>query len=134
MKPEDDYDPYGPDVMQHALMSAGITPKKLAKSLKAELEAMDTKFFASDGIVVSQKDVVAWGVRQKARMDAHAILNHYPAKTVKIGNDGDKPFRIEEVGAAKEQLYSEISRLFAGSNEKSLVRKPKRRAGKASAK
>ena len=38
--------------------------------------------------------------------------------TTKIANDGDKPFQIEDVGAAKELLASRINSLAARAGEK----------------
>jgi hypothetical protein len=64
------------------LEAEGITPKYLAKKLKRELNAKETKFFQKDGEVVTEKNCVAWDVRQKARIDAHKLLGHYPAEKI----------------------------------------------------
>jgi len=67
--------------MDEILHERGITPSYLAKKLKAELNAKEVKVFndKDDGIVYS-KNLVAWNVRQKARMDAQKLLNLYPAE------------------------------------------------------
>jgi hypothetical protein len=49
----------------------------LGKKLLDELEAKDTKFFAFQGEVISDRDIVAWDVRQKARQDAHKLRGDY---------------------------------------------------------
>jgi len=63
-----------------ALDAEGITLKALAKQLKRELKAKETKFFQKDGKVVEKHNVIAWEVRQKARMDAHRLRGDYPAE------------------------------------------------------
>jgi len=63
-----------------ALQKHKITEDYLAKKLKAELNAKETKYFQFQGQVVEQRDVIAWDVRQRARMDAHKLLGHYPAE------------------------------------------------------
>ena len=60
----------------------GITDEYLAGKLKEELEAEETKFFADKGKVRDEKDVIAWGIRQKARMDAHKLKGDYPSEKV----------------------------------------------------
>ena len=72
----------GPDPMKKALKDKDITCDRLADLLDKELKAEETKFFADKGIVTDQKDVVAWGVRQKARQDAHKLRGDYPVEKV----------------------------------------------------
>ena len=67
-----------PDPMAKALEDKNITCDTLAEALVKELEAEETKFFADKGVVIDQKDVVAWGVRQRARQDAHKLRGDYP--------------------------------------------------------
>ena len=131
---DEPFDPYGPDIMKVALDAEGITPSKLAAYLNAELEAEETKFFQDEGKVTDWRNVIAWGVRQKARMDAQKLLGLYPAESLKIGNENGQPFQLEEVGATKELLYSQIARLVgAGKSSKKLDRKPRRKPGAESA-
>jgi hypothetical protein len=76
--------------MANVLHGKGITPLYLARKLKAELNAKEVKVFndKEDGIVYS-KALPAWNIRQKARMDAHKLMNHYPAeKHEHTGKDG----------------------------------------------
>ena len=72
-----------------ALDSQSITPIFLAKRLKKELNAKEVKAFKStvcgeDGEcgdeIIYSKPLVAWGIRQKARMDAHKLRGDYPAE------------------------------------------------------
>jgi len=72
-----------------ALESEGITLKRLSRQLKAELRAKETKFFQKDGIVVETRDVIAWDIRQKARIDAHKLRGDYPAEKREIMGDVD---------------------------------------------
>ena len=73
----------GPNPILKALKKKDITCDRLAELLDEELKAEETKFFADKGIVIDQKDVVAWGVRQKARQDAHKLRGDYPTEEVK---------------------------------------------------
>lgn len=66
--------------IQKAMQEAGITPQLLAQKLSKELDAHETKFFQKDGFVISTRKVIAWGVRQTARMDAQKLLGAYPAE------------------------------------------------------
>lgn len=59
-----------------------ITPDSLFEEVRAELEAMETKFFQKDGKVIDQKDVIAWTTRQTALEKALKLLNLYPAEKV----------------------------------------------------
>uniref|UniRef100_A0A6M3K7T2 Uncharacterized protein n=1 Tax=viral metagenome TaxID=1070528 RepID=A0A6M3K7T2_9ZZZZ len=77
----------GPDPLDVALAGEGITPERLARALREELEAEDERAFSdSEGVKYSKK-MPAWQVRQKARMDAHRLLSHYPAEKVDLGGD-----------------------------------------------
>lgn len=67
-----------------------ITDDYLIGKLKDELEAEETKFFQKDGMVVQQKDVIAWKIRQDARKDAHKLKGDYPAE--KHEHSGDVIF------------------------------------------
>lgn len=67
---------------KNALVRRGVdqeTPAYLADKLAEELEAHETKVFCDKGTPVYSKDMVAWGVRQKARMDAQKLFGLYPA-------------------------------------------------------
>ena len=68
--------------MEKPLAQAGVTSKYLAKKLKAELEAKETKFFQHEGEVTAKRNVIAWSVRQRARQDAHKLRGDYPAEKV----------------------------------------------------
>jgi hypothetical protein len=74
--------------MQEAMLEHGVDPDLLARQLKSELFADETKFFAHQGEVVTREDVIAWGVRQKAREDAQKLWNFYPAEKHEHTLDG----------------------------------------------
>lgn len=60
----------------------GIDLRALARCLKEELAATETRVFfnRNDGTIHYSAPLVAWGVRQRARMDAQELLKVYPAK------------------------------------------------------
>lgn len=76
--------------MMAAALAKGITPEFLIDRALKELGAMETKFFAHEGVVKDERDVVAWGVRQKARMDLQKALGLYPVeqKEILLNADG----------------------------------------------
>jgi len=59
---------------------AGLTEEYLIGKLKRELSAKETKFFQHQGEVITRENVVAWDVRQRARIDAHKLRGDYPAE------------------------------------------------------
>lgn len=70
-----------------ALRKEGINETLLAKKLKRELNAKETKCFKTtdkDGTsdVLYSKPLIAWDIRQKARMDAQKLLSLYPVEKV----------------------------------------------------
>lgn len=73
-----DYKPFS------EIIGERIGAKLLIDKLVKELNAKETKFFQHEGEVVSKEDVIAWPVRQKARMDAHRLRGDYPAEEQKI--------------------------------------------------
>ena len=70
-------DVFGKNPMLKALDKQDITVDDLAKKLRAELDSKETKFFAHQGEVIQQEDVINWATRQKARMDAHKLRGDY---------------------------------------------------------
>ena len=67
-----------------ALHDQGITPSYLAKKLKSEINSKEIKSFQSKGKVIYSKGLDALDIQQRARMDAHKLLDHYPAERHKI--------------------------------------------------
>jgi hypothetical protein len=65
------------------LLKHGITDRYLAKKLKAELNAKKNTvhYDRQEGEWTYSAPIIAWDVRQKARMDAQRILNLYPPET-----------------------------------------------------
>jgi hypothetical protein len=98
-----------------ALDDRGITADCLAKKLKAELAAKETKPFkakvskfidpndVTKGVyeteeVIYSKRLLAWEVRQKARMDAHKLRGDYPPEEQNHRfPDGPVKFEVEFV-------------------------------------
>lgn len=78
----------------------GLTLDNLIKQLKRELKAKETKFFQKDGKVVEKHNVIAWDVRQRARIDAHKLRGDYPAEKREIMGDVDIVIRdcVKEAG------------------------------------
>ena len=86
-KPLTEEDVFGKNPILKALDKRNITVDDLAKKLREELDANETKFFAHQGQVIEMQDVTAWFVRQKARMDAHKLRGDYPAEKKDVGGD-----------------------------------------------
>jgi hypothetical protein len=64
-----------------ALEGEGITPSYLAKLLKKELKAKQVKVFSNkSGDVIYSEPLEALDIQQKARQDAHKLLDHYPSE------------------------------------------------------
>jgi len=85
-----------------AMAEARITPKVLAKKLNKELNAKETKFFAYQGEVVEKRNVIAWGIRQAARIDAQKLLGAYPAETHNLKISGSINL-FEKIKEARER-------------------------------
>ena len=75
-----------------ALKKEGINERLIAKKLKRELNAKETKVFnpkgnsKAEGLIYS-KALVAWDIRQKARMDAQKLLSLYPPEKHEVKHD-----------------------------------------------
>lgn len=87
-----------------ALEKQGLTFDYLAKKLKRELNAKETKFFQKDGFVKEQHDVVAWDIRQRARIDAHKLRGDYPADKREHTHSITGSL-IDDLMAAKEKAH-----------------------------
>jgi len=66
------------------LDNEGLTSEYLAKKLKKELNAKETKAQIPKGEkeFSYSKRMIAWDIRQKARQDAHKLRGDYPAEKV----------------------------------------------------
>lgn len=90
------------DEFQEALKAEGITPALMAKKLREELDATEIKVFFDKNagkIVYGKKKLIAWNVRQKARLDAQRLLNLYPDED---GTEGDRG-KLGELGEILKQ-------------------------------
>lgn len=70
--------------MRKALGKFRITEETLAKQILDELEAEEVKAFGTKGGVVYSKPLVAWDIRQRARMDAQRLLDLYPEERHRV--------------------------------------------------
>ena len=96
--------------IKQTLEKHGITEEYLALKLKRELNAKETKFFQFQGEVVTEKNVVAWDVRQRARMDAHKLRGDYPADKHELtGADGGPIEYTDTERAARLNRLIEIA-------------------------
>ena len=57
----------------------GINTNLLLTKLLEELNANETKIFNYKGDIIYSKELPNYDIRQRARMDAHKLLDHYPA-------------------------------------------------------
>lgn len=96
-----------------ALDAEGITLPYLAKQLKRELKANETKHFTHQGIVQDQRDVEAWEVQQRARIDAHKLRGDYPAEEHRITGEmitSRSPEEIRDLQEIANRVVDEIRR------------------------
>lgn len=70
-----------------ALINQGIDASYLARKVKEEMEAHETKTQIPKGHTefVYSKPLIAWDVRQKGRQDAHKLRGDYPSEKVEHG-------------------------------------------------
>jgi hypothetical protein len=68
------------------MTKVGITHSYLAKKLKSELCAKETKVFHNKDTreILYSKPFISWDVRQKARMDAHKLRGDYPPEETNL--------------------------------------------------
>jgi hypothetical protein len=85
---------FGPDPMQQSLAANGITSDELAKQLKAQLKAKETKFFQHEGSVVEKRNVIAWGVRQKATDMVLKLMGAYPPEKKELSGPKGEPLAL----------------------------------------
>ena len=78
-----------------AMAEAKITPRLLARRLKKELDAKETKYFQYQGEIISQRNVIAWGIRQAARIDAQKLLGAYPSEKIEFPDKHGRPQQID---------------------------------------
>jgi len=101
---------------QAKMVENGIVEDYLAKKLKEELEAKETKFFQFQGNVIEDREVIAWGVRQKAREDANQLLGHVPAEKIEIdyqqGIDEFKRIVMEVIKEVDSKTFKRIIERF----------------------
>ena len=88
-----------------ALMREAVPPERIAKAISEGLDAMETKFFSSEGSVTDSRDVIAWSERRAyAELAAEYGQYHVPEKgdgergggVILILPDGPKPAPIIE--------------------------------------
>lgn len=70
-----------------SLTDKGITPDYLATLLQDELTATDVKIFQYKGQIVKSDPLPALEIRQRARIDAHKLMDHYPAERHQVDSN-----------------------------------------------
>lgn len=79
MPPKKKKEETGPQIIRNR-----ITAERLLNYLEKELEACETKVFSTQEGLVYSDPLVAWNIRQKARMDAHKLRGDYPAEKSEV--------------------------------------------------
>ncbi len=70
--------------IQKAMEDKGITLGSLCEKLREELDACEVKTFNAQGVIIHSDPLIAWDVRQKARMDAHKLRGDYAPEKKEI--------------------------------------------------
>ena len=87
------------------IIQSKIPPEKIADRIDAGLDAMETKFFQSEGNVVETREVVAWSERRQ-----------YAALAAEFGGYFIPPRRVEaEIGGMKGKPIAHA--IFFGGGE-----------------
>lgn len=112
------------DTITAALTAEGLNARELARMLKRELKARETKAFKGTeetvaGRTITKKDVViyskplaAWDIRQKARMDAHKLRGDYPPERREVSGINGAPIKTEqslEAGPGIQRVIDNLS-------------------------
>ena len=97
---------FAEDTNQFVAAKYGITRDTLFKRLRKELDAADmlevpkrdkTGKVQEDekgNTLMKKKKIPLWGTRQKARMDAHKLLEHYPSDKTDLNVGGTIPVQV----------------------------------------
>jgi hypothetical protein len=90
--------------IRQALDKAGLTVDYLTTKLKEELEATHVRCFKSkDEDIAYSRELTDWPTRQKARQDAHQLLNHYPARRHEVAGKNGGPVEIRIIDEFPEK-------------------------------
>jgi hypothetical protein len=82
----------------------GIDLNLLAEKLKEELDATHVRCFKpKNEDIAYSRELVDWPTRQKARQDAHQLLNHYPAKRHEVRGKNGGPVEIRIIDEFPEK-------------------------------
>ncbi len=71
-----------------ALLEDHIPLDEQARLLAEGMKAKETKFFAKDGIVTDEREVIAWGARHAFMELAQKVHGHLPERMELTGEDG----------------------------------------------
>ena len=82
--------------MVNKLKATGVNHEVAAKALKEQFEAMETKFFAHQGEVISSVDVINWAARQKALEIYLAITGAVAPRQEKVEHAGVIVYRPDQ--------------------------------------
>lgn len=71
--------------MRDAMEASGLTDRVLVnKYLKPALKARETQFFAHKGVVMDERDVIAWGTRTRALDMAFQLKGSYAPRQAQV--------------------------------------------------
>ncbi len=82
--------------MVNKLKATGVNHEVAAKALKEQFEAMETKFFAHQGEVISSVDVINWAARLEAIKIYLAITGAYAPRQEKVEHAGVIVYRPDQ--------------------------------------
>lgn len=82
--------------MVNKLKATGVNHEVAAKALKEQFEAMETKFFAHQGEVISSVDVINWAARLEAIKIYLAITGAVAPKQEKVEHAGVIVYRPDQ--------------------------------------
>lgn len=101
-----------------ALEGEGITIKSLSKQLKNELKAEEIKVFNDKGTIIESGPLVAWDIRQRARIDAHKLRGDYPAEEHRITGEMISSRSQEDIKELQEIANRVIDEIRRGNKVK----------------
>ena len=82
--------------MVNKLKATSVNHEVAAKALKEQFEAMETKFFAHQGEVISSVDVINWAARLEAIKIYLAITGAYAPRQEKVEHAGVIVYRPDQ--------------------------------------
>ena len=94
------------ETIERCLKKAGISEELIALKIREGVEATETKFFQKDGEVVTECEVIPWGIRLDYLQFAARLLGLLKEK-VEV-DPGDKPIELRVVKRIARKSAGEI--------------------------